>query len=242
MALDWPTFGEALWRVNDQLGIRPEWQLPVLHLESNFNPSVVNPYGCVGINQFCPGTYASYVRVPVEQYRTWPASAQLAGPVFAFWRDALSRGPIQSAARLLLAQFGQERLKSVPELDNVLFRAPSLAYERNKGLDVERKGSVTEQDLANVMHRQAQLPAVADAITRAYALRPNDRPRETAYGDDYPIIVPPTQRSPGSAIAAAAGLLALVAAAGYSILKLRPRFLQPAPPEPHPEFDYRSRL
>ena len=37
MALDWPAFGDALWKVSDRLGIRPEWQLPVIALESGFN-------------------------------------------------------------------------------------------------------------------------------------------------------------------------------------------------------------
>jgi hypothetical protein len=96
------------------------------------------------------------------------------------------------------------------------------------------------------MHRQAQLPTVADAIARVYALRPNDRPRETAYGDDYPVVVPPTERSPGSTIAAVMGLLTIVAAAGYGVIRMRgapsiARKFSPAP-DPHPEFDYRSRL
>ena len=48
-------------------------------------------------------------------------------------------------------------------------------------------------------------------------------------------VVPPAP--PKSKVAVVAGLLALVAAVGYGISRLRPpRF------EPHPEFDYRSRL
>ena len=59
MALDWPAFGDALWTVSDELGIRPEWQLPVLSLETGgtFDPGAVNTGGCVGLNQFCLGRF-----------------------------------------------------------------------------------------------------------------------------------------------------------------------------------------
>lgn len=230
-SLDWPTFGNALWQVSDQLGIRPEWQLPVLGLETGgtFDPAIMNQNGCVGINQFCPQTYPGYVSVPVSQYRTWPASAQLSGPVLAYWRNALKYGPIRSATRLMLSQFGQGLLAAAPALDSVVFQSPSQEYVQNAGLDTAHKGSITVQDIANAMARQASAPAVVDAIARAYAMRPSERPRDPVYGEDFATadpfatVTPPTRASSSSAVFATVGALALTAAAGFAAYQGRQR-------------------
>jgi hypothetical protein len=183
--LDWPAFGDALWRVSDATGIRPEWQLPVLYLESGFDPSIVNPIGCVGLNQFCKRTYAQYVSVPVDQYRAWPASQQLAGPILAYWRNAQRYGPIRSATRLMLAQLGPALLASAPALDSVVYATPSRAYLSNSGFDTVGKGYFTVQDLAVAMARAIAAPAVRQAVANAYAMRPGERLSDPVYGSDW---------------------------------------------------------
>ena len=229
--LDWPAFGNALWLVNDQLGIRPEWQLPVIYLETahTFDPSIVNPGGCVGINQLCPSTYSKYVHVPVDQYRAWPASKQLSGPVFAYWRDALTRGPINSAARLMLAQLGQGLLASAPDMNSVVFSAPSAGYQQNKSFDQAGKGYFTVQDLANAVAKNANAPAVQDAIARAYAMRPGNE-----------IVTPPSvQRGSAKTFLLSLTAGALIAASGYGIYKA----LGPSgySDEPEPPYAFRRR-
>lgn len=226
--LDWPAFGNALWLVSDQLGIRPEWQLPVIYLETahTLDPSIVNPGGCVGINQFCPPTYSYYVHVPVSEYRTWTASRQLSGPVLAYWRDALKYGPIDSAARLMVAQLSQRKLATVTATDSVVFSAPSAEYAQNSSFDLVNKGYFTVQDLADVLTKQTKAPAVQDALARAYAMRPNEIPHDS-YG--YSLVTPPL-RKPGIA-AAAIGMFALVGAVSYGIYKS----LAARPSEPDPE-------
>ena len=216
--LDWPAFGNALWAVSDQLGIRPEWQLPVLSMETGgtFRPSIMNPDGCVGLNQFCPGTYEHYVNVPVSTYQTWLPSQQLAGPILNYWRNALRYGSIRSSTRLMLAQLGQTLLARAPALDSIIFRAPSREYTDNGGFDTGRKGYIAVQDLANAMARQARSPVVLDALARAYALRPSERPRDPVYGDDYVLVSPPILRSSGAPVVLMASALALAAAAGYA--------------------------
>lgn len=224
MALDWPAFGEALWLVNDQLGIRPEWQLPVIYLETarTFDPSIMNPGGCVGISQFCPSTYPRYVHVPVDQYRRWTASAQLSGPVLAYWRDALTHGPIDSAARLMLAQLGHGLLSAAPNMNSVVFAAPSAEYQQNKGFDQANKGYFTVQDLADVLAKQTNAPAVQDALARVYAMRPNNE-----------LVTPPTaQRSRVATFLLATAAGALVAATGFGLYKALSS-LEPVP-EPEP--------
>ena len=144
--LDWPAFGDALWRVSDKLGIRPEWQLPVLSLETGgtFDPAIMNPGGCVGINQFCPSAYSRYVNVPVDEYRTWTASRQLSGPVLNYWRDAAAAyGPIRSATKLMISQLGHALLKRATDLNSVVFASPSREYVANSGLDGSKKGYIT---------------------------------------------------------------------------------------------------
>lgn len=225
--LDWPAFGDALWLVSDQLGIRPEWQLPVLHLESGFDPAAINGGGCVGLNQLCPGTYENYVRVPVSQYRTWSASQQLAGPVMQYWRAALSQGQIRSATRLMLAQLGTALLNTAPSLSSSVYAAPSLAYYDNASFDSARKGYFSVQDLANAMARQVANLAVTQAIAKAYAMRPGERMRDPVYGDDFaapsvqPYLRVPLRAAQSSGLLATLGALTLAGAAGYAAYRVR---------------------
>ena len=252
MSLDWPATGEALWKISDQTGIRPEYVLPVIHLESGFDPSIVNPGGCVGTMQLCPGTYESYVSVPVSEYRSWPASQQLAGPALTYWRNALRYGQIRSATRLMQAQLAPGELSAKPSLDSVVYRAPSGGYEGNKGvfdpcrawtltgLCTSRKGYFTEQDLANVMAKHVASSAVRDAIARTYALRPNERPHDPVYGDDYyratpyeietltpsrtfltETLTPPRVTPVSPAVVFTVSALVLAGAAGFAIRRLR---------------------
>lgn len=222
--LDWPAFGTALWAVSDQLGIRPEWQLPVLFLESGFDPSILNAGGCVGLNQFCPGTYGGYVSVPVDQYRTWAASQQLGGPILNYWRGALAQGQIRSSTRLMVAQLGTSLLRTTNNLGDIVYASPSGGYRGNCGVFDPgcRRGFFTVQDVANAMSGRAVQPAVQSALSIAYQMRPGERMLDPVYGQDFATppspfpapVVPP--RAPVGAPAAALVAMALAAAAGYA--------------------------
>lgn len=231
--LDWPAFGNALWMVSDRLGIRPEWQLQVLNLESSLNPSSVNSGGCVGLNQLCPSTYPNYVNVPVNDYRKWTASAQLSGPVFAYWRDALTNGPINSAARLMVAQLGQRLLSTAVAPNDTVLAAPSPGYAANSGLDLSHDRRITVQDLTDMMTRQARSPAVQEAVARTYALRPNQIPGEDF---SFALVDPPLIKSKAGVVAATVGVIVIVAAASYGALKWITR---PSEPELEPEPAFR---
>lgn len=234
MALDWPAFGDALWKVSDETGIRPEWALPVISLETRgtFDPAIVNSIGCVGINQFCPSAYSRYVHVPVEEYRRWSASRQLAGPVLDFWKNAVrAYGPIRSATKLMMAQFGMPTISK--PLDGVVFRSPSKEYSANCttrpcGLDPTGKGYITVRDIANMLARRARTPEVRRAIAKAYAMRPGETPYDPVYGLDYgttpiEIVNPPTAKA-SDALVTAAKLTAIAAAGAYGVHYTRKRF------------------
>lgn len=223
MALDWSAFGSALWRVSDQTGIRPEWQLPVIALETagTFDPAIMNPGGCVGLNQFCPSAYSNYVSVPVSQYRTWAASKQLTGPILNYWKDAVEAyGPIRSAAKLMVSQLGHALLPKAQTLDSVIFASPETEYTANINLDAGRKGYITVRDLANALAHHAKTPEVRDAIARAYAMRPRERPYDPVYGLDfggrpYPEVIQPPAEKPSSFLTALTAL-GLATAAGVA--------------------------
>jgi hypothetical protein len=223
--LDWPTFGDALWRVSDVAGIRPEWQLPVLYLESGFDPSIVNSIGCTGLNQFCPNAAGQYVYVPVpiDQYRAWSASEQLAGPILAYWRDALRYGSIRSATRLMLAQLGPALLASATSLDSPVYAAPSRAYAANSGFDVDGKGYFTVGDLAAAMARASASSAVRQALANAYSMRPAERSTDPVYGDDWysPGRLSAPRRLAGSPVFTVAAAIAMATLAGYAALQRR---------------------
>ena len=228
MALDWPAFGAALWRVSDQTGIRPEWQLPVISLETakTFDPAIENPGGCVGLNQFCPSAYPHYVGVPVSQYRAWAASKQLGGPILNYWKDAVEAyGPIRSATKLMVAQLGHALLPKAQTLDSVIFASPETAYMANISLDASGKGYITVRDLANALSHHAKTPEVRDAIARAYSMRPRERPYDPVYGVDFggrapiEVIQPPTAKR--SVVLAALTALGLATAAGIAAHRVR---------------------
>jgi hypothetical protein len=222
--LDWPAFGDALWTVSDTLGIRPEWQLPVLALETGgtFDPAITNAGGCVGLNQFCPGTYPNYVHVPVSEYKQWLASQQLSGPILRYWQDAQRFGPIRSATRLMLAQLGPGLLEQTAQSSGVVFRAPSREYRANASVfDTDRKGFISVEDIANAMARASKLGAVQDALHRAYAMRPGERPTDPVLGEDFEHVTPPLLAKRTHPFLLAGAALALVAAAAYAASAVR---------------------
>jgi hypothetical protein len=84
---DW----QALWALAQRLGVTPQVLGLVLYEESGMDPGAKNTNGssdpnkwCVGLNQFCPGTYESWVSVDRPTYLTWSMAQQL-GPIGAFW-------------------------------------------------------------------------------------------------------------------------------------------------------------
>jgi len=84
---DW----QALWQTANQLGADPRVLGLILYEESGMDPGAKNTNGssdpeqwCVGLNQFCPGTYGSWVDVDPLTYLSWSMPEQL-GPIGHFW-------------------------------------------------------------------------------------------------------------------------------------------------------------
>ena len=112
--LDWPTFGDALWRVSDATGIRPEWQLPVLYLESGFDPSRPNAEGApyYGLAQDY-GPYLTRNGIAPADYLAMSAAEQLSRIVAPRLAGMVKvYGPLRSATRVYQANFLPGRVRN----------------------------------------------------------------------------------------------------------------------------------
>lgn len=179
--LDFPATALALWSLYDRGGPRPEYVLPVLWFESNFQPGIVNSIGCVGINQACPFAMS----IP-DGYETWSASQQLAGLVSPMYLAIVSKyGPLRSGTRAYQANFLPATLATATSLSSVLATQGDAVYAANSGFDYTHKGTIAVSDLAHAISVSAVNPAVQSAISQTYAQRPSESPSDPVYGTDF---------------------------------------------------------
>ena len=189
MALDFPASGAALWGLYDAGGPRPEYVLPSLFLESGFRPDIQNQAGApyYGLNQIS-GDWLQARGISVDDYLTWPASQQIQKAVKPYVLAHVAQyGPIRSATRFEQSNFLPATLKTATDLDSVLTKKGDHPdyYSPNKGLDTTGSGAIRVSDLATKMAQTSALPQVRDAISKTYALRPNESPRDPVYGEDF---------------------------------------------------------
>ncbi len=190
--LDFPASGAALWALFDAGGPRPEYILPVLWAESNFDPSIQNSQGAAnyGINQASAALIAQYAGTDPPTYVTWAASQQIATVVRGFFL-ALVRayGPLRSGARVEQANFLPSTLGAARSLSSVLTRFGEAAYTDNHELDTANKGYITIGDLAAFVRPKtaAAKQNVQAAIANTYELRPDQRSamQDPVLGQDF---------------------------------------------------------
>lgn len=184
MSLDQPAAGRALWSIYDSTGIRPEWLIPGLAIESGLNPSLPNAQGYpyYGINQIS-GNWLSARGISPSDYLTWTASQQLFTIVKPYMEGEVeSFGPLTSGIRVYQANFYPASLKYAPGLDDVIVAAPHAAYEANRYLDTTGKGSITPRDLGVRLEQQVAKSFVQRAIADTYTLRPTETPTDPVFG------------------------------------------------------------
>ena len=170
--LDMPASGEALWRIFDSTGLRPEYLLPVLMAESGLNPGVQNQAGANywGIGQNS-GDFLAALGIDVNDYLTWPASAQLGRVVLPYMKSVVQRfGALNSGTRVYQANFLPATLSTARSLSSVLTSSPSPFYTSNMGFDPNRKGYITLGDLSTAVARAASTSTVQRAIVQTYQL------------------------------------------------------------------------
>lgn len=177
----------VLWTLYDATGIRPEYVLPLLYLESGFNPALQNAAGApyYGIAQDY-GPYltrngvapADYVKMTADEQLSAIVVPRLEGMVKAY-------GALRSATRVYQANFLPSTLKTAPALWCVVAWRGTPAYAGNAVLDVTRDGAISVSDLAWWMAYELAQPEVRAAVARAYVLRPSLKPTEAVYGGDF---------------------------------------------------------
>jgi hypothetical protein len=193
VALDFPAAGLALWSISDQLGLRPEYLLPVAWHESAFNPAVQNSQGAgyYGVTQNSAADIQSYAGVSTSTYQTWQASQQLSTVTLGYFKNIIAQyGPLRSGTKCYQAEYLPATLKTATALSSVIASKandPNGFYAQNTSLDANNDGQITLQDLANVVTAAAATAQVSQAIAQTYSLRPWEIPlqRNPALGDDF---------------------------------------------------------
>jgi hypothetical protein len=192
-----PAAYAVLWEITAETGVKPEWLLPVIELESGMNPGIANQAGAAfyGINQASTQLIDAYANTDPQTYLTWPASKQLSTVVKGMLRALVgSYGPLRSATRVYQGNFLPATLKTARNLNDVITAAPSVFYTANSGLDANGDGAITVGDLAVKMTQMAHHAQVQQEIKNTYAARdgatataaasPTDI-NEIVYGDDF---------------------------------------------------------
>ena len=178
MALDMPGFGSALWSLYDSTGIRPEYALVSMALESNLNPQAVNSINCQGLNQMCAGSHT----LP-SGYASYSASQQVNQVIAPFWKNLVATyGPIRSGTRLEQANWLPGTLPKAKALGDVVYKFASPNAD-SPVFDPTGKGYATVQDIANAL--QKKVAGIQGILAQVYALRPGETPRDPVYGTDF---------------------------------------------------------
>jgi hypothetical protein len=179
---------QALWSISDATGVRPEYLIPVLYLESGFDSTRQNAQGApyYGIAQTM-GAHLTALGTTPAAFLTLGQGGQIRLAVAPYYASAVrTYGPIRSATRAYLANYLPARLATVHSLAQIVEPGGTAFYSSNRvALDPLRHGAITLSDLALVMGRAAAAPEARAAIARAYVLRPSERPRDAVYGQDF---------------------------------------------------------
>jgi hypothetical protein len=179
----------ALWGLYDASGIRPEWILPTLHIESGFDPSLPNRAGApyYGIAQNGERDIAAAGATPAE-YLTWTAEEQLTRVVAPYFARLVKlEGPLRSGVRVYQGNYLPGTLRTARALWQVIAWKGTPAYDANVVLDASRDGAITVSDLALVVAEHAASSDAQAALSAAYAARPTERASRSnpVYGKDF---------------------------------------------------------
>lgn len=221
MSLDFPAFGIGLWELYDVCGVRPEYLLAPMFIESaGYQVGIQNLSGADqwGLIQMS-GKWLRGRGIDPASLKGWLASEELARIVKPFITSQVrALLPLKSGIRVyqsifLPASLMKSRPEYAPGLLDVITRSPELAYKGNAGFDPDKKGTITPGDLGRTLREHAVKAApVQDAIAETYALRPAEYVRDPVYGEDFVTPARPTTQSMAlsdwaSIVAIAGGLL-----------------------------------
>lgn len=150
------------------LGVPADWMLLVFYLESRLDPQAHRPGSNYwGLSQINGKYLHDDFGVDPNDYGSWSASEQL--DVIMPWYAATLMhylGHTPSSPGVLYALNlapGVVRTRG-DGADVVLYASPSIEYQKNSGLDVDKNGTITIGDLDTFMQGLAKQPAYRAAV------------------------------------------------------------------------------
>ena len=184
--LDYPATSESLWTIHDAGGPRPEYLLPVLYCISGLRPQYDQ-----GVSFGLSSTSLEELTrlgIDYNAYTKWTASSQLDRVIKQHLMLFSATGaPIRSGIRCYVSFIIPSSLPAnALTLDHVLSYSSDAFYHDHAGLDVNGDGVITVGDLAYAVHASFKTQAVQSALSKAYDIRPIEKPHDPIYGEDYP--------------------------------------------------------
>jgi len=156
-------FWQDLWAVANDLGADPHVLGLLLFEESGIDPKAKNSIGCVGINQFCDGTFEGFVNISKAAYLALPAEGQLPY-VKKYW----AAGPSGSLAtardifwRSLLPATWKPNADASAVVNDPAILGADYAAKVAKANPIGHNGVITAGDIDAYLARVAQAPGWA---------------------------------------------------------------------------------
>lgn len=146
-------FEEKVREVAEDLKIAPEWLMAVMHAESRFDASVSNHKGsgATGLIQWMPATAKDF-NVTVEKLRNMNHIEQLDFVYKYLDAKRKKHRQYESLTDLYLSILYPRALDE--EYCFSLYASPETAYKMNAGLDEDKDGRVTVQDIDKFVKRK----------------------------------------------------------------------------------------
>lgn len=211
MPLDFPATSEALWSLYDTCGVRPEYVVPVMWVESASDPNRDRVFQ-QGIQSLAGLDYWGLIQangkwlrgrgIEPKDIKSWPASREIREVVQPWLCEKVrTYGRLKSGIRVYQSIFYPASLKYAPGLDDHIVDAPAGGcpdinaepkafwrdpYCANRLFDADKKGFITPADLGRKLQGGA-LPAeqVKEALTQLYDWRPAEKMQNPVYGGDF---------------------------------------------------------
>lgn len=144
-ALKEPGFMDGLKKVASNLGVNADDMLKVMTKESGLNPAAVNRYSnATGLIQFMPST-ARGLGTTVEELRNMSGVEQL--KYIELYYKRLGIKPGMDVGDIYILNFYPAAINK--PRDYVIASTGSKIYSQNAGLDVNKDGKITVQDVRN---------------------------------------------------------------------------------------------
>ena len=149
---DLPAFEEKVRQVSRELNIAPEWLMAVIYAELRFDASISNHKGsgALGLIQFMPTTLKSMDVTPA-QLQNLNHTEQLDFTQRYLQNIMDHTRPFESLTDLYLAILYPKALGE--DYCYTLYAQPTENYKQNSGLDEDKDGRVTVQDVDRRLKR-----------------------------------------------------------------------------------------